>query len=404
MPTFFIRAIDQNGETVEAIREAPDEEALLRQLRQEGWLPIRIEPTATGGFLSRFRLRRYRLGPKELTLFTRELATLLAAGLPLDRSLRTLRELLAAKSSLHALTERLLERVKQGKQLSTAMEAEGELFPKFYTALIRAGELSGRLPEVMARLADDLERLQALRAQVISALIYPAILVVLAILSLLALLGFVIPRFEEMFAAAGKDLPLPTKIVMAIARLIRNRGWLLGLGLAGAALLFQRWLKAEQNRLRFDAFLLQLPLIGKLIRDFNVARLSRTLATLLQAGIPLYQSLLIVKETLGNRLLQRAIEEAAMRLKEGGEITRALKASGHFPPLALQMIGLGEESGHLPEVLTRLASIYEEAVETTLNRFLTVLEPVLILGMGLLIGGIIVSVMLAVVSLNELAF
>lgn len=406
MPAFLVKAVNRNGETVETLRDAPDEKALLKQLQQEGWLPIRIEPAEKFSSSAWFSLsrRRFRIEPKELTLFTRELVTLIGAGLPLDRSLRTLLDLLPPSSPLKPLTERLLDRIKQGSQLSAALEAEGEVFPRLYTALIRAGEMSGKLPAALERLADDLEQLQGLRQQVISALVYPAILAVLAIVSLLALLGFVIPRFEEMFAAAGRELPLPTQIVMGVAQFIRSDGWLLLLLLIGFGFLGRHWLQVEQNRHRFDRWLLKLPLIGNLVVGFNVARMSRTLATLLSSGIPLYQALLIVKETLGNRVLVATIEKAAQKLKEGGEMSRALKETGCFPPLALQMITIGEESGELPKVLERMARLYQEEVSTTLKRLLTLLEPVLILGMGLLIGGIILSVMVAVVSLNDLAF
>jgi general secretion pathway protein F len=404
MPTFVVKAVSRDGETVETLREAPDEAALIRQLQEEGWLPIRVAPATSSWRWLRPGWRRARLKPKELTLFTRELATLLSAGLPLDRSLKVLLSVFPEGTALNTLTERILEQVKGGAQLSAALEAEGGLFPKLYVSMVRAGEASGALESVLERLADYLERAQALRSSVVSALIYPAILVVVAIASLLALLTFVVPQFEEMFQSAGKELPLPTQIVMAIAAGIRSYGWLALIGVLGMIRVVQNQLARPQLRYRFHRWLLKLPLVGGLLLKLDVARLAQTLSTLLEAGVPLLSALGIVKDTLGNLVLSEAIAQAGGRIKEGGEMSAALEEAGYFPIMALQMIKLGEETGKLAPMLSKMAEIYEAEVRVTVQRLLTLLEPMLIVGLGVAIAAIIMSILVAVVSVNELAF
>lgn len=404
MPTFVVKAVSRDGETVETLREAPDEAALIRQLQEEGWLPIRVAPATSSWRWLRPGWRRARLKPKELTLFTRELATLLSAGLPLDRSLKVLLSVFPEGTALNTLTERILEQVKGGAQLSAALEAEGGLFPKLYVSMVRAGEASGALESVLERLADYLERAQALRSSVVSALIYPAILVVVAIASLLALLTFVVPQFEEMFQSAGKELPLPTQIVMAIAAGIRSYGWLALIGVLGMIRVVQNQLARPQLRYRFHRWLLKLPLVGGLLLKLDVARLAQTLSTLLEAGVPLLSALGIVKDTLGNLVLSEAIAQAGGRIKEGGEMSAALEEAGYFPIMALQMIKLGEETGKLAPMLSKMAEIYEAEVRVTVQRLLTLLEPMLIVGLGIAIAAIIMSILVAVVSVNELAF
>lgn len=404
MPTFVVKAVSRDGETVETLREAPDEAALIRQLQEEGWLPIRVAPATSSWRWLRPGWRRARLKPKELTLFTRELATLLSAGLPLDRSLKVLLSVFPEGTALNTLTERILEQVKGGAQLSAALEAEGGLFPKLYVSMVRAGEASGALESVLERLADYLERAQALRSSVVSALIYPAILVVVAIASLLALLTFVVPQFEEMFQSAGKELPLPTQIVMAIASGIRSYGWLVLIGVLGMIRVVQNQLARPQLRYRFHRWLLKLPLVGGLLLKLDVARLAQTLSTLLEAGVPLLSALGIVKDTLGNLVLSEAVAQAGGRIKEGGEMSAALEEAGYFPIMALQMIKLGEETGKLAPMLSKMAEIYEAEVRVTVQRLLTLLEPMLIVGLGVAIAAIIMSILVAVVSVNELAF
>lgn len=406
MTSFIYKAVNREGEAVEAYREAPDEQTLIRLLQDEGCIPIRVTPASAKPFawLTVRRGGQLRISQKEITLFTRELSTLLGAGLPLDRSLAVLMQLTGEDSRLYALTERLLEAVKGGANLSDALESHGGVFSRLYLNMVRAGEVSGTLESVLERLADYLERSKELRASVSTALIYPAILVVMAVASLMVLLTFVVPQFTEMFETAGRELPLPTQVVVGIAEGLRSYWWLMGLSVFLIILYMRHQLTDEGRRYGWDRRFLKWPLVGDLICKVEMASLGRTLATLLNNGVSLLAALSIVKETLSNRVLAEQVSFAAETLKEGGEMSTPLIDSGLFPVMAMQMVKLGEETGRLPEMLGRVADTYDNEVKVTLQRMLTLLEPILIVGLGILIAGIIISILMAIISVNDLAF
>lgn len=405
MPLYFYKAVDREGEPVEAEREAADEAALLLALQNDGLLPIRIAPASSRPFAwLRFGRGKAKLSQKDISLFTHELLTLLQAGLPLDRALTLLLELTEQQAALNAMIGRVLEAVKGGAQFSDALEAQSGTFSRFYLNLIRAGEAGGALEQVLARLSDYLERSKELRETVSTAMIYPAILVTMSILSLLMLLTFVVPQFTEMFESAGKALPLPTQVVVWIATTLRDYWWtlpLLGMGLVSY---FRYQMAAPERRYQWDRRLLSLPLVGDLIKKVEVANFSRTLATLLGNGVSLLTALTIVRETLSNRVVSEKVELALESLKQGGGLSAPLIESGLFPSLAIQMVKLGEESGHLDEMLDRVAVTYDKEVKIAIQRMLALLEPVLIVGLGIMIAGIIISILMAILSVNDLAF
>lgn len=405
MPLFHVKAVNRDGETIEEDRESPREAALILALQEEGLLPIRV--TAAGstpfGFL-RFGRRGAKITHKQLTLFTRELMTLLEAGLPLDRALTVLLELTTQEPAFNAMVGKILERIKGGAQLSDALEAQGPVFSRFYLNLIRAGEAGGALEVVLERLTQYLDSSKELKDTVTTAMIYPIILVVMAIGSLLLLLTFVVPQFTEMFESAGKELPVPTQIVVGAADAIRDYWWVAFLLIA----LGSAWIRYQRSdpvrRLSWDGWMLRLPLFGDLILKFQVASFSRTLATLLTNGVPLLAGLSIVKDTLDNRLVAQKLDLAVNSLKEGGGLTAPLMEADIFPSLAMQMIKLGEESAQLPEMLDRVATTYDKEIKISIQRLLALLEPVLIVGLGIMIGGIIISILMAILSVNDLAF
>jgi len=405
MALYVYKAVDREGETVEAEREAADETTLIMALQNEGLLPIRVVPAKSRPFawigLGRGKTR---ISQKQIALFTRELLTLLHAGLPLDRALTVLLELTAKEPALNGLIAKVLDSVKGGAQLSDALEAQSGVFSRFYINLIRAGEAGGALELVLERLSDYLERSKELRDTVTTALIYPAILVTMSILSLLLLLTFVVPQFTEMFESAGKELPVPTQIVIGVADGLRSYWWAL-LALAVGVVSYFRYQFADQERRQiWDARLLNLPMVGDLIRKLEVASFSRTLATLLSNGVSMLAALTIVRETLGNRVIVDGVGVAVESLKGGGSLSAPLIESGLFPTLAMQMIKLGEESGHLAEMLDRVAVTYDKEIKISVQRLLALLEPVLIVGLGIMIAGIIISILMAILSVNDLAF
>lgn len=404
MPVFRYKAATPDGEVVEGSKEATEMAALVRELQDSGYVPIRVEPEGSGG-LSILTLpwKRQGVGHKEVLLITQELSTLLHAGLSLDRSLRIVIDL-STEESVRRLLEQVLEKVRAGAPLSRALDAHPGVFSRFYLNMLKAGEAGGSLEVVLARLAEYLERSKALRDTVVSALIYPAILLTLAIGSLFILLAFVVPQFTQLFADSGKALPLATQIVIVIAEGLRDYGWVLILLVAAAVWAARRALADPARRHAWDTRLLNWPMIGDLLCKVELARLARTLGTLLRNGVTLLPALSIVRETLENRALAEAVETAAGGLREGRGMSQSLLATGRFPRLGMEMIRLGEETGQLDEMLLRVADTYDQEVRTTIQRLLTLLEPILIVGLGILIGGIIMSILMAILSVNELAF
>lgn len=405
MPLFLYKAVNREGETVEGQREAGDQMSLIASLQAEGLMPIKVTAASKSplGWLKQGSARS-RLSQKDIGMFTRELLTLLQAGLPLDRALATLMELTAEQPEFSKLIQEVLESVKGGSQLSDALESHQGVFSRFYLNLIRAGEASGALEQVLDRLADYLERSRELRETVTSALIYPAILITLAIGSLLLLLTFVVPQFTEMFESAGKELPVPTQIVVGTAEFLRSYWWALGI-VGFAVFIFMRAQLAEPStRAVWDKRFLGIPMIGDMIRKVEAANFSRTLGTLMGNGVPLLTAISIVKETLSNRVVAENMDVAMESLKQGGGLSTPLIESGLFPPVATQMIRIGEESGRLAEMLDRVALTLDREVRLTVQRLLALLEPVLIVGLGIVIGGIIVSILMAILSVNDLAF
>lgn len=406
MPLYRYEAVDAAGETVREELEATSPEAVIERLRDQGLLPLAVNEAKSGwlggGWRQPLFRKRRALSNKATLLFTQQLSSLLNAGMPLDRALTILISV-NEDGPDRVLLERIQEKVRGGAALADAMEAQG-VFSRFYLNMIRAGEAGGALEAVLKRLSDFLERSQALRESVSSALIYPIILLTVAALSVIILLTFVVPQFQRLFADAGKALPLATQIVIAIGDGFRHFWWvgvlLIVLIVAGA----QRWLRQPENRLRWDGALLRLPLFGELIARVETARMARTLGTLLGNGVSLLNALMIVRETMGNQVLAVALAEVSEHVKTGRGLADPLLESGSFPKLAVQMIRVGEETGQLQEMLLQVADTYDGEVQVAVKRMLTLLEPALILGLGVIIAGIIMSILVAILSLNELAF
>ncbi|HRD65359.1 MAG TPA: type II secretion system F family protein [Candidatus Competibacter sp.] len=406
MPRYRYEAVDAAGEVLRDELEAISVDVAVEHLRDRGLLPLSVNE-AKGGLLGGgvgqplFSKRR-ALSRKAVALLTQQLASLLGAGMPLDRALTILIGV-AEDERGKILLERVQEKVRGGSTLADALEAQGT-FSRFYLNMIRAGEAGGALETVLKRLTEFLERSQALRESVTSALIYPIILLSVAALSVIILLTFVVPQFQRLFADAGKALPLATQIVIALGEGFRHYWWA-GLIVVGLIVVAARQqMSRPASRARWDRWLLRLPLFGDLIAKVETARLSRTLGTLLGNGVSLLNALMIVRETLSNQVLAGALGEVAEHAKTGRGLAEPLLETGNFPKLAVQMIRVGEETGQLQEMLLQVADTYDGEVQTAVKRLLTLLEPVLILGLGVVVAGIIMSILVAILSLNELAF
>lgn len=405
MALYRYKASSPSGEVETGDLEARDEAAVVERLQAQGLIPIRIEAaTAAGGTVDaggRRLFSRRRISQDQVGDLTRELATLLRSGLPLDRALEILIGL-AQTPQMQTLLTRVRDDVRSGAALSAALEAHPETFSRFYLGMIRAGEAGGALGNVLARISEFMERSKELKETVKSALIYPTILVVVSITSVMLLLIFVVPQFSQMFEQSGKALPLPTQIVIGAGDLLRRYWWTLPIGL----LLIQRYfawqMRRPESKYAWDGRLLRMPLAGDLLTKVEIARFARTLGTLLANGIPLLAGLTIVKETVGNSVIAAGLEAAREQLKAGQGLSKPLMAQGIFPQLAVHMVGVGEETGRLDEMLTRVADVYDREVSMAVKRLLALLEPVMILGLGLIIGGIIISILLAILKVNSL--
>ncbi len=399
MALFQYKAAGRAGEVETGEVEAHDEAAVVARLQALGFIPILIEPAETkagGGLFS-----RRRIGQDQVGALTRELATLIHSGLPLDRALEILINL-AQTPPMRALLTQVRDEVRGGAALSKALDAHPAVFSRFYVGMIRAGEAGGALGAVLARISEFMERSRELRETVKSALIYPSILVLASVTSVMLLLIFVVPQFSQMFEQSGKALPLATQIVVRAGDLLRKYWWMIPLGLFLAFRYFSWQMARPERKFVWDGRLLRLPLAGDLLTKVEVARFARTLGTLLANGIPLLAALTIVKETVGNSVIAAGLEAAREDLKAGLGLSRPLMAQGVFPQLAVHMVGVGEETGRLDEMLTRVADVYDREVSLAVKRLLALLEPVMILGLGLLIGGIILSILLAILKVNSL--
>ncbi len=406
MPRYRYEAVDASGEVVRDELDAATLDAAIARLRDQGLLPLTVNEAKSGflrgGFGQPLFSKRRALSRKTIALLTQQLASLLHAGMPLDRALTILIGVTEDEQAKPVL-ERIQEKVRGGSSLADALEVQG-VFSRFYLNMVRAGEAGGALDVVLKRLTEFLERSQALRETVTSALIYPIILLSVSALSVIILLTFVVPQFQRLFADAGKALPLATQIVIAVGDGFRYYWWVGAILFVLLSAVARQQLSRPESRARWDDWFLRLPLFGDLIAKVETARLSRTLGTLLGNGVSMLNALTIVRETLSNQVLAGALGEVAEHVKTGRGLADPLLEAGRFPKLAVQMIRVGEETGQLQEMLLQVADTYDGEVQTAVKRMLTLLEPALILGLGVIIAGIIMSILVAILSLNDLAF
>ncbi|WP_342238328.1 type II secretion system F family protein [Inquilinus sp. OTU3971] len=408
MPVFAYKAIDGSGAVVEGRAEAADEASLTAKLEATGILPLSMAPVraqagrsgAAGGGARTLGRRR---GPKsgEITQMTRELAILVAAGQPLEQALVTLSQ---GTGTVGALSGQVLARVRAGTSLSTALEEQGPVFPRLYVNMVRAGESSGTLDVVLERLAELRERGEKTREMVVSAMLYPAILIVVSLSSVFLLLTFVVPQFETIFKDAGAALPTPTAVVIAIGRFCQDYGWMVGLGIVAAVIVVRRILAQPGPRLAWDRAMLRLPLIGPLVRTLATARFCRTLSTLVGNGVDLPSAIALSRDVVSNTAVSAAMETVITGVRQGRGLADPLAEIGLFPPLAVQMLRVGEETGRIDMTSAHVAEAYERKLEAAIKRLVTLVEPTLIIVLGLAVGGIVMSILLAVISINDLAF
>lgn len=403
MGSFSYKALSSQGKAVEGMVVADRIELASRELRLQGLTLLSLAPTRTGAVGA----DEASPGPgnansDDVLAMTRELAVLLRAGLPIDRALKVMIDM-AAELKLRELLEELLSSVKAGKGLSQALLSYPEVFSNFYINMVRSGEASGHLAEVLTRLADYLTNAKSVRSSVVSALVYPAILLTVAVLSIVGMLGFVVPQFETLFNDMGDALPMLTRMVISAGDGLVRYGWLLLLLLGATAYVVRNWLRSEEGRAKFDESIVRLPFFGAIIFKYEVSRFSRTVGTLLGNGVSLLRALSIAVGTVDNTHIKNSLGVLEPAVKRGQRMSVALEETGTFSPLVIQMIRVGEESGSLDQMMTELADVYDDEVQTGVKRGLTLLEPALILIMGGAIAVVIIAILMGIMSVNDLA-
>jgi len=404
MPLYQYRAVTAEGESRSGALEGTDEQSVVHQLQGKGLIPISVEMGESGFSIAELlntKVGRRGLSDARLLVFTQQLSALMQAGIALDRALDIMYEV-SDDPQLLELVQPIQDGVRRGLPLSRVLADIPDSFSHFYVSMVQAAEVSGDLGNGLDQLAIYLERSKELRDRVLSALIYPIILVIVAAVSLLIILTYVVPQFQTLFADMGQALPLSTAIVITAAEGIRDYfHWGL-LILIGLLLYWRHLLSKPDMRLWWDRKRLSMPLIGAVSQRVDTARFSRSLGTLVQGGVPLLSALGIARETIANTCMAQAVGEATKSLKEGKHLAGPLLATGLFPSLALQMIQVGEETGQLESMLLKVADVYDREVSTSIQRALSILTPVLIVGLGILIAGIIMSILVAIMSINDI--
>lgn len=402
MADFDYVAIDPAGRERRGSVKADAIEDARARLDARRLFIVRLEPGAADAARKRasLSLRAPRLSAKELTLFTRQLSTLIQVS-PLEEALRTIGRQ-SEKDHVRAIVAKVNGGVLEGRRLADALGAEPKSFPPLYRAMISAGESSGSLPTIMERLSDLMERQAVIRSKVLTAIAYPSVLAIFAVCVVAALMIFVVPKVVEQFDTVGQQLPLLTRIVMGLSAFLAAWWWMLLLLVAAAGLLFWRMLKVEPFRFRFDAALLSLPLLGRLIRDLHAARMARTLSTMVASRLPLMEGLSLTANTVHNRVLRRASDDIVEAIRGGGSLSAALRRAGVFPPLLVYLAASGESAGRLDTMLERAADYLEREFDSFTSAALAMLEPIIIILMGGIVAVIILSILLPILQLQSL--
>ncbi|WP_312148113.1 type II secretion system inner membrane protein GspF [Brevundimonas sp.] len=402
MPAFDYQAVDVSGRTVAGVLTAPDEAEARKALARRRLMPLSLSRASGAAAATEKTPRRSRkLSSRTLALTTRQLATLITVA-PVDEALRTLM-LQAERPDVRAVLSGVHAGVVEGQRLSEAMARQGAAFPPLYRATVAAGEASGALGPILERLAEGLERDQQVRGKVITALVYPAVLALVALGVVTALMVFVVPKVVDQFDSMNQTLPLLTRAVIGVSDLMRNWGWLIGLVLACGVGGFVFGMRNPGFRLAMDRRVLRLPVVGRLTRDLHGARMARTLSTMIAAGLPVLEGLTITARTVSNRALRASTEMMADAVREGGGLSAAMRRADVFPPILVHMTASGEASGRLEPMMERAADYLEREFSTFTAVMLSFLEPAIIVVMGGVVALIVLSILLPILQINTLA-
>jgi len=396
MPNFIFKGRTRQGEAVSGERVAENRGALALALRREQILLVEAEERKGGG------LKKLEFGgnptPKDLAVFTRQFSVMIDAGVPLVQCLEVLGGQ-QDKKKFQAAIQNVQKEVESGSNLSNAMKTHSNIFDNLYTNMVAAGEAGGILDTIFQRLSAYIEKAVKLRRAVQSALVYPAAVILIAAGVITLILWKVVPQFTILFESMNVDLPLPTRIVIGASKFVGSFGIFIGIGLGILGFVLTSYYRTPKGRFAVDRMLLRAPIIGPLLRKIAVARFTRTMATLIASGVPILDCLEITSSTAGNAVVEEAIMKVKRSIEEGRTIVEPLKESGVFPPMVVQMVGVGEQAGALEQMLTKIADFYEEEVDAAVGDLMTAMEPAMIVVLGTVVGGIVISMYLPIFTL-----
>ncbi|HPS93337.1 MAG TPA: type II secretion system inner membrane protein GspF [Deltaproteobacteria bacterium] len=395
----------ENGKASSGMMDADSIREAKLKLRSQGMFVSTIEEETRGiahplkditlrGILGRVRM-------EDLTVMTRQLSTLVGASIPLVDALSALYEQTDSPSMKKTIAQ-VRDSVNEGLAFAEALAQHKRVFPELYINMVRAGEVSGALDVVLLRLAEFMEGQHRLKSRIGSAMLYPIFLLGISLLVLLYLLTAVVPKVVGMFESMNQVLPLPTRILIAVSQFLASTWWMLAIALVAGIILLLRWKKTERGARRFDRFTMNLPVFGSIYRKVSVARFARTLGTLLASGVPIIESLRIVKTVLQNKIMESAVDDSIAAVMDGSSISSPLKKSGVFPPILIHMISVGERSGSLEEMLMKAAESYEGDVETTISGLTSLLEPLMIVIMGVIVGFVVLSILMPMLEMSTI--
>ncbi len=397
--TFSYKVRDQHGQLIEGTLDASNKEFVTSKLREMGYAPLEVNEKRKSLLSTEFTLGGgAKIKVRDLAVMSRQLSTMITAGMPLIRALNVLRDQTENKILIAAIGD-IRADIERGISFHQAIEKHPKIFPPLYAPMIKAGETGGVLDTILDRLARTLEKQAELRGKVRSAMSYPVMVGILVVLIATGMLVFIVPRFETIYASLDGTLPLPTQILLKISRTLTGQGLIVALVVGLLVFAFRRWTQTSRGRMAYDGFKLRAPLFGPLASKTAIARFSRTLSSLIRAGVPMMESLAIVANTSGNAVIHAAIEETRERVRHGSAISAAITGHDVFPPMVIQMMAVGEETGALDELLEKMADFYEEEVEATVNALTSLIEPLLMVFMGVVVGGMIIALYMPIFKL-----
>jgi type IV pilus assembly protein PilC len=402
--TFTYKVRDRQGKLVEGALEADNAQLVVAKLREMGYVPLDIKQKNAKSSLSRdvsIPGLTNRVKLKDVAVFSRQFATMINSGLSLLRALHILAEQTENKALANVASQVRID-VEKGSSLSAALARHPKVFNRLYVSMVRAGETGGVLDSVLLRLATTIEKQVELRRKVKSAMTYPAVVAVLVLCIVTAMLLFIIPMFEDLYVQLGGTLPAPTQVLINLSKFAR-KFWFLIFGVEiGAVVAFRKWIATDEGRKRWDAIKLRVPVFGGLVRKTALARFSRTLSALVRSGVPILESLDIVADTCGNHVVSTAVLDTQAAVKQGEPLARPLEQHPVIPPMVVQMMAVGEETGALDEMLDKIADFYDQEVEATVDALTSLIEPLLIVVMGVCVGGMVISLYLPMFNIIKL--